>query len=397
MVGHCESVSAGDPLEKVHQRFAESRRDFFAVLDGSRLLGVCARREIAMQLGARFGFALYAKSPARNHLMVSVLAISLTTPLTQALSSVSGRTNENFYDDVLLVDENGGFVGFIFVHALVRLQTELLLGNIEDLEDSRREVAEKNRAMEEDLMMAREAQLAMLPAEGDFLAESLRWHFSSQYRPAGGVGGDFFQLIRIADDAAGILVCDVMGHGIRSALVTAMLRAFTGDLLAVAGDPGMLLTRLNQSLLGVLRQAGNLLFVTAAYAVIDMGARSLSYSQAGHPTGFLRHVSGDVELLPCEGDVAGPALGLLDDFQYLSSSRSLLEGEAVVLFTDGLFEARNGAGDEWGQDRLREEVERLHALPCGDLLAAVVAAAGAFASGGGFEDDVCIISLEARR
>src|ERR1700678_1482587 len=150
LVGHRESVAGDTPLEEVHRRFAENRRDFIAVLDGPELLGVCARREIAMQLGARFGFALFARRPVREHLVAGALRISEATPLPEAFASVAARTDEHFYDDLLLVDEAGGFIGFIFVHALVRLQTELLLGNISALERSRQEVAEKNRAMEDD-------------------------------------------------------------------------------------------------------------------------------------------------------------------------------------------------------------------------------------------------------
>jgi serine phosphatase RsbU (regulator of sigma subunit) len=396
LLGHSESVGADAPLEQVHRRFSENGRDFIAVLDGTRLLGVCARREIAMQLGARFGFALFAQNPVSKHLMDAALALRETTPLTEALESVAARANHNFYDDVLLVDEEGNFLGFIFVHALVRLQTELLLGNIEALEQSRQEVAEKNRAMEEDVLMAREVQLAMLPAEEDYADPQSRWQFCSHYRPAGGVSGDFLQLIRISDDAAGILLCDVMGHGVRAALVTAMLRAFADDLRPAASDPGALLTQLNRCLLGILRRSGNLLFVTAAYAVIDTASSTLAYGQAGHPTGFFRHASGKVELLPTEGDVAGPALGLIDDIQYISASRSIHAGDSVVLFTDGLSEARNAAGEEWGPERLRGEIECNGTLKGCDLLPSVVAAAGRFAGRDAFEDDVCIVFLGAR-
>ncbi|MFY9925672.1 MAG: SpoIIE family protein phosphatase [Opitutaceae bacterium] len=396
MLGHRESVAGDAPLEEVHRRFSESGRDFLAVLDGPRLLGVCARREIAMQLGARFGFALFAHRPVREHLMASAFRLCETTPLPEALASVSARANENFYDDVLLVDEAGGYVGFIFVHALVRLQTEMLLGNIAALERSRLEVAEKNKAMEDDLLMAREVQLAMLPASGDARDPGLRWSFHSQYRPAGGVSGDFYQLIRISEGAAGILLCDVMGHGVRSALITSMLRAFAEDLRPVAGDPGALLTRLNQCLMTVLRHAGHFLFVTAAYAVVDVDASTLAYGQAGHPTGFIRHASGAVEALPSDGDVAGPALGLIDDFTYVAGRQGLRPGDAVILFTDGVFEARDRAGDEWGQERLREEIARRAGLPVGDLLPAVISASGEFAGVGAFEDDVCMVALEAR-
>jgi sigma-B regulation protein RsbU (phosphoserine phosphatase) len=396
LVGHRESVAGSAPLEDVHRRFAETRRDFLAVLDSGRLLGVCARREIAMQLGARFGFALFARSPVREHLMARALSLTETSPLPEALASVSARSDETFYDDVLLVDVAGGFIGFILVHALVRLQTELLLGNISALERSRREIAEKNQAMENDLLMAREVQLAMLPSGDARPDPAIKWIFHSRYSPAGGVSGDFFQLLRISDSAAGVLVCDVMGHGVRSALITAMLRAFSEELRPLAGDPGALLTRLNQGLMGVLRQAGNLLFVTAAYAYVDAVSCTVLYGQAGHPTGFIRRTSGEVELLPAGDDIAGPALGLMDDFTYTAGRGRLSPGDTAVLFTDGVFEVRNSDGEEWGQERLRAEVSGHPLLQGEGFLGAVVSAAGRFAAGGVFDDDVCIVSLGLR-
>ncbi len=395
MLGHSEWIAADAPLEAVHRRFADNSTDFMAVCEGPRLLGVCARRQIAMQLGARFGFALFAQSPVREHMMADPLCLNEFAPLNEVLESVAARSNANFYDDVLVVDASGQFVGFIFVHELVRLQTEMLLGNIDELERSRLEIAEKNRILEEDVLMAREVQLAMLPQNGAAADPSLRWAFRSEYRPSGGVSGDFFQLIRISDESAGVLVCDVMGHGVRSALVTAMLRAFSEDLRSTASDPGALLTRLNQCLMGVLRQTANMLFVTAAYAVVDIGKGTLAYGQAGHPTGFLRLASGRVEALPAEGDVAGPALGLIPDYPFVTGVRSLGLGDTVILFTDGLTEARSAAGEEWGQDRLAEEIARDPSVENRDLLPRLVEAASRFAGGGAFEDDVCLVALTA--
>jgi serine phosphatase RsbU (regulator of sigma subunit) len=397
LLGHCESIAADATLEVAHRRFAENGRDFMAVVDGERLLGVCARREISMQLGARFGFALFAQSPVRDHTMPTDLRLRETAPIEEVLASVSARANDAFYDDVLLVDAEGRFIGFIFVHALVRLQTGLLLENIGELERSRLEIAEKNRVLEDDLLMAREVQLAMLPPAGPGSDPAALWRFSSEYRPAGGVSGDFYQLMRISDTAAGVLVCDVMGHGVRSALVTAMLRAFAEDLRPLAADPGALLTRLNQCLMGVLRQTGNLLFVTAAYVAVDASSGSLAYGQAGHPTGFLRRAGGGVETLPAEGDVAGPALGLVEGFPYETGRRAVGAGDTAILFTDGLTEARSPAGEEWGEGRLRAELERAPASRPAELLAAVVAASSAFSGADAFEDDVCIVALQVGR
>jgi len=393
LVGHRDAVAAAAPLEEVHRRFAATGRDFLAVLDGPRLLGLCARREVAMLLGARFGFALFARQPASERMMADHLRLTDGEPLTKALARVSARGDEQFYDDVLLVDASGGFLGFIFVHALVRLQNRIVLANLDALERSRQEVAEKNRAMEEDLLMAREVQMAMLPAA--YAAAGLdAWRFHSQYVPAAGVSGDFFQLIRLSDSRAGVLVCDVMGHGVRSALVTAMLRAFAEDLRDEANDPGVLLTRLNHNLMGVLRQSGNLIFVTAAYAVVDTAAGRVRYGQAGHPPGYIRRASGAVELLPADAAVAGPALGLIDGAEYVAGEAPMAAGDAALLFTDGLVEARAPGGEEWGEGRLRAELERNPAAPCAELLPLLVASALGFAAGGVFEDDVCLAALE---
>jgi serine phosphatase RsbU (regulator of sigma subunit) len=396
LVGHREAVAAAAPLEEVHRRFAATGRDFLAVLDGARLLGICARREIAMLLGARFGFALFARQPARERMTADHLRLTEGEPLTEALARVSGRADEQFYDDVLLVDAAGGFVGFILVHDLVRLQNRIVLANLDALERSRREVAEKNRAMEEDLLMAREVQMAMLPA-AYATAGPDAWRFHAQYVPAAGVSGDFFQLIRLGETKAGMLVCDVMGHGVRSALVTAMLRAFAEDLREEAHDPGVLLTRLNQGLMGVLRQSGNLIFVTAAYAVVDTAAGRVRYGQAGHPPGYLRRAAGTVELLPADDRVAGPALGLIEGAEYVAGEAPMAAGDAALLFTDGLVEARSAAGEEWGEGRLRAELERSAAVPCAEVLPLLLASALTFAAGGTFEDDVCLAALEWAR
>lgn len=394
LVGHGDAVDAATPLEEVHRRFAETRRDFLAVLEGPELIGVCARRAIAMLLGARFGFALYARRPVREHLVSAPLRLTETSPLPEVLAAVAGRSDEFFFDDVVLVDAAGGFIGFIFVHALVRLQTELMLRNIAALETSRRDIADKNRALEADLAMAREVQLAMLPAVASAAGPLDRWRGHAYYAPASGVGGDFFQLLRISETVAGLLVCDVMGHGVRSALVTALVRAFAENLRAEALDPGALLTRLNLDLMGVLRQTGRLLFVTAAYVVIDTAEGTLRYGQAGHPTGFLRRAAGTVELLPAEGDVPGPALGLIAGFPYAAGTTPIAAGDWAVIFTDGIFEVRNADGEEWGRDRLRAELGRSGIPPGEELLRTTVASASRFAGTGTFEDDVCLAALE---
>jgi sigma-B regulation protein RsbU (phosphoserine phosphatase) len=95
--------------------------------------------------------------------MAAPIRVSTITPVTSVFKTASARSDREFYDDVLLLDEQEHYVGMIPMRMLVRLQTDFLLGNIISLEASRHEIAEKNAEMEKDLLMAREVQLAMLP------------------------------------------------------------------------------------------------------------------------------------------------------------------------------------------------------------------------------------------
>ena len=91
--------------------------------------------------------------------------------------------------------------------------------------------------------------------------------FSHRYQPASEVSGDFFTVVRLSDETAGVFICDVMGHGVRSALVTAMLRAMVEELSSEASDPGNLLTRMNRDLRIILRESDDLMFATTYYLV----------------------------------------------------------------------------------------------------------------------------------
>jgi serine phosphatase RsbU (regulator of sigma subunit) len=397
LVAHRAAVPAETTVEVMQSEFERAQVDFVAVLDRGELLGVCARRELAQALGSRFGFALNARQPVRGYLMAAPLRVSVESKMTEVFKAASARTDREFYDDVLLVDEAGRYVGMIPMRTLVRLQTQFLLGNIDRLEASRQEIAAKNREMEADLLMAREVQLAMLPQTHALISSSnVALRIAHRYQPAGSVSGDFFDVVRISENAVGVLICDVMGHGVRSALITAMIRAMLEELRPIAADPGLLLTRLNRDLTSILRQTGGLIFVTAAYAVVHLGFGKLSYAQAGHPTP-LRSANRDgvVRTVACSSDSAGPALGLMDDFVFVSTEENFGVGDRVVLFTDGLFEASAANGEEFGASRLAESLTRVAEQPLDTALSKLLSDVTDYCGGAAFADDVCVVALEA--
>src|SRR5215467_3070071 len=144
LVGHGTATNAGASVESVAEIFKSGPANFVAVLEGQRLLGMCSRTEIAALLGGRYGFSLWARKPIRTHLCKEETRIKVATPIANVLRAVFARPDENFYDDVLLVDDGGGFLGFIGTETLFKVQNALLLTNIRELEERDREIRQKN-------------------------------------------------------------------------------------------------------------------------------------------------------------------------------------------------------------------------------------------------------------
>lgn len=395
LVTHAHSVPATATIEQVQAVFAREPVDFIAVVKGPELIGACARRDIGRQLSTRYGFALFAARPVTEILLRSPLRITCGTSLASVFLATASRSAVEFFDDVLLVDDQGHFLGMIPMQTLVRLQTQFLMEHNAEIEASRAEIVAKNKSIQEDLAMAREVQLALLPAaQLPFCVGDHTLSIAHRYRPAGEMSGDFFDVLRVSDRATGILVCDVMGHGVRSALITAMARAMIEELRPFAGEPGKFLTRLNHGLTRILRRTAGLIFVTAAYAVVDVASGKLRYAQAGHPPP-VRFFPAEKRWfrMSCPSDVEGPALGLIDDFIYSALETPFESGSRLLMFTDGLTEAADRSGEEFGAERLARTLGDYTSTPLEQMLDATLAAASKF-SNEPLADDICLVAVE---
>jgi hypothetical protein len=244
---------------------------------------MCSRQETAGLLGGRYGFSLWACKPIGQHLCKQETRIEVTMPIGDVLRAVFARPDKNFCDDVLLMDESSGFLGFIATETLFKVQNALLLTNIREPEERDRVIRHKNEQMETDLRMATELQQALMPnAYPSFPSESTgvtALRFYHRYLPASMMGGDFFHIERLSEDTAGICICDVMGHGVRAALITAMLRALIETHAAEAADPGRFLTELNNEFTRIMKQTGTLVFATVLYCVINIRERGASFAR----------------------------------------------------------------------------------------------------------------------
>ena len=122
LVSHRTATQNSASMEAVFEIFKNGIANFVAVLDDAGLLGMCSRQETAALLGGRYGFSLWARKPIGQHLCKQETRIQIAMPIGDVLSAVFARPDKNFYDDVLLVDENGGFLGFIATETLFKVQ-----------------------------------------------------------------------------------------------------------------------------------------------------------------------------------------------------------------------------------------------------------------------------------
>ena len=400
LVSHGFTTEANTQTEDVARAFTQANVEFLAVLEQGRLVGMCSRHELSALLGGRYGFSLFARNPIQKHLRQSEVRITVGDPIGAVLETVFARNTEHFYDDVLLVDKAGDLVGLIATETLFKVQNAILRGNIVELETKEREIRARNEQMETDLLMAMELQEALLPREYPLFPahatiETARLRFNHLYQPASMVSGDFFHVERISAHEAGVFICDVMGHGVRSALITAMLRALIAAEGANLPDPGLLMTHLNRELTAILKQTGTVLFVTALYSVFDCEAGTMRHARAGHHLPLhARRRAGQVGFAGRAKEAAGPALGLFAGPRFGTVTNQLTPGDLVLLFTDGIIEAEDASRNDWGLARLEQSVREQLQTPTPELLRAILATAQAFTGAREFHDDVCLAAID---
>ena len=259
------------------------------------------------------------------------------------------------------------------------------------------ELRRRNEVYEEERQLAREIHPAIssrslpeLHVAGGAVAR-----FGARYIPISGLAGDFYEVIEIRPDCVGLLVCDVMGHGVRSALVVAMLRGLLEKQRGLAASPAPFLGGLNEGLTAMLRRAGASMFATAIYCVVDFGAGTLRYACAGHPGPVTSGAAGTKRLatLRCE---KGPGLGLFENALYPETCMPLEGIGRLLLFTDGVLEAENPSGEPFLGERLMEMVAASGSMDLESLLDGILERVLSFSESRHFDDDVCLLAMDMR-
>lgn len=399
LIEHRSAVAADATLGEAFHAFTQHTHAFMAVVDGNRLAGLCARNDLGMLLGSQYGFSLFEHKPLTAHLRPDPLLLLADTDLHTAFGQVFARDGETFYDDVLVIGRGGALLGLVPTQTLVRLQNRFHRESIRLLQEKGTELALKNQQIEADLRLSRELQQALLPARypcfpPQAAPEHSLFRFQHVYRSVGIVGGDFCHVQPVAERVAGICIADVMGHGVRAALVTSMLRALLEELGPLAGSPSRLLTQLNRELASILGGASHdVVYATALYLTVDADAGTAVLATAGHPPPIrICRQTGQVERL--RDDRAGTLLGFFDDFACGETRAPFLPGDTLVLFTDGIVDVESTAGEAFGVERLCAALAAGMQRSTPELLEQLLRNAADFADGKAFTDDVCLIAVD---
>jgi len=258
------------------------------------------------------------------------------------------------------------------------------------------EQAAEKRRLEEELRIAREIQMSLLPS-GSLDMPGVR--MTALCVPAREVGGDYYDFFRLDDHRFALLIADVSGKGTSAALYMAELKGLLLSLSMIYQSPRQLLIEVNRILSAHLDTRS---FITMTYAVVDLRARTLVFARAGHtPFIYLPAAAGlaprRAQILVPDGMVLGlrvPDIERLFARHLTEQTIALAAGDVVALYTDGITEAMNAAGDLFGEARLAQLIEQHGHLEVAELRERIVRDVEAFAGAEDQHDDLTMILLK---
>ena len=266
-----------------------------------------------------------------------------------------------------IFDNVSGLAGTDYV--TVPFSVLILLGTLAVVA-ARRTLAKEQQltVINKELEIARRIQLSILP---DAFPVSTRFRVAARYIPMTTVAGDFYDFLIANNNEAGILIADVAGHGIPAALIASMVKFAATKQRSNATDPAALLNGMNQTLCGHTQSQ----LITAGYVYLNAETSELRYSAAAHCPMFLVRNGQATELVE-----NGLMLAAFDFATFTTMTHSLEPGDRLMLYTDGLPEAANANAEEFGTERLRDEVQRTAHLSPADAIDGIIASVEAWSA-----------------
>ena len=265
-------------------------------------------------------------------------------------------------------------------YAYDRMQKGLQRQNVE-LQRTIETGTARARLQEEDFQQARQIQAGLLPAQ---IVQLPGYQVSGAWQPALSVGGDYYHVIAFSDSRLGLVIADVVGKGVSAALLMANLQAAVRAFAANARPPAEVCTRVTEVMCSNVASGK---FITMFYCVLDAAGRKITYCDAGHNSPIL--LRGNTSFRLEEG---GGLLGVFRTWKYEQLTIDLQEGDRILMFTDGLSEAENIEGEQFGEERLIEVLHRFRSLPAHEIQARILEEVRDFCAGN-FRDDATLLVI----
>ena len=264
---------------------------------------------------------------------------------------------------------------------------QALVGSINRMVSTIRQYGEELAHGRSERAIAAEIQAAFLPRT---LPPVPGFDCAAVNRPAREVGGDLHDLIPLSAGRLALVCADVSGKGMPAALFMALIRTQLRSAAPRYASPAKVVRTANEACCEDAGERGT--FVTTFYGVLRPGARTLRYVNAGHnPPLLLRASTGTFETL----EPTGPALGLVCDAAFSEAEVAIEPGDLLVLYTDGVIDAIDGADTEFGEARFRATVQSLRDAPVGVIVEGILAAVGTHAGGAPQFDDITLVVVRA--
>lgn len=316
-----------------------------------------------------------AQADTRLNLRQSVLSLGLRSILCVPLQ-VKGATIGVVYVDNRL---QAG----LFIPADLDLLNSIASSAAVAIENARLyQLAVEKGRLERELQMAHEVQASLLPRQTPQLPG---WEFAAHWQPAREVSGDFYDFIPLSVDQLGLVIADVTDKGMPAALFMALSRSIVRASVANASSPLEGITQANRL---ICADSTNSMFVTLCYAQIDAMMGEVTFVNAGHnPPLLYRATASQMGRLAR----TGMALGVEAEAPLDQRVVSLAPGDFIVLYTDGVTDALNAAGEEFGLERLRQAAQAHAQSAVAEIVAGIKAQLAEFIGESAPFDDVTLV------
>lgn len=266
-------------------------------------------------------------------------------------------------------------------YAVERIQVLLRERNLQ-LETALAAETNVVRTQEQELARARQIQQELLPKS---IPQLRGMQVAGAWQPASAVSGDYYDVVALDENRLAICIGDVVGKGITAALLMANLQAAFRAFATVDASPAAVCSKLNTFMCGNVASGK---FISFFYCIVDARDRSLAYENAGHCPAQLVRRGGETVSLCGEGAV----LGVLPDWNYRNNRLQLQSGDRLVLFTDGVTEAEDSYGTEFGEDRVVQSLQDSDGRSAEDVQRRLMETVTLYCDGQ-FRDDATVVVL----